>query len=237
MAPFYITVVVHFIFVFLILFVLPESLSTQSRIILTKNAEIARANKKRRDAAEREWENETPAAAEVGDPLLAHAQSSWSLRSNGGGVISKRRKRIYGRSRRFIKRAFHFLEPLGIFLPRDRRDDEDWDGRRGKDWNMTLVGVALFLMSLMMVCCRRRHRPRRCCYFPSCSKGERTTTDLKIIGNHSGQDSIHVLCLRMDFGRVGSLHVLNGLRERVCFARSDTWYVFGILGLSVKHPC
>ena len=150
MAPFYVSICVHAIYVFSILFLLPESLSTQSRLILSKNAEIARTKKRRQEQLEREWENETP-QVEASDPFLSasagnNGESGWS-RITGGG--SKRSKKFYGRSRRSIQRLFGFLEPVAIFLPRER---EEGSWQKGKDWNLTFVGIAVFLGSMLMVC-------------------------------------------------------------------------------------
>ena len=127
------------------LFLLPESLSTEARAILSKNAHLARQAAIRRDTAEQEWENETP-AQEINDPFLARppmtGQSGLSARSSYIGH-SKRRKRLLGRTKRFSRRIFAFLEPLAIFLPRDREDGH------GKDWTMTKLGAASFSLSMM----------------------------------------------------------------------------------------
>jgi hypothetical protein len=130
---------------------LPESLSTEARQILTKNAQLKAEAGKRRDAVEREWENETPDVIERSDPFLATprsmgGESTWSWVSQGGnGGASKRRKRALGRVKRFSRTAFHFLEPLAIFLPREKEDGY------GKDWSLTIVAGAITCLSMMMV--------------------------------------------------------------------------------------
>jgi len=145
MLPIYVTVCVHAIFVCLILFVLPESLSSESRQILSKNAELARAAAKRQDALDREWES-TP--RHRGDPSerdpLLHGDSTFSRISGTDATHSRRRKRIMGNARRAFRRLFSFLQPLTIFAPRELED-----GR--KDWNLTKVGAGMFLLGLLYV--------------------------------------------------------------------------------------
>lgn len=127
------------------LFLLPESLSTEARVILSKNAKLAQQAVQRRDAAEREWENETP-AREIADPFLSApttGESGWSRVSNAGH--SKLRKRAFGNGQRLGRRMFKFAEPLAIFMPRDKEDGH------GKDWTLTLLGCAMFSLSMMWV--------------------------------------------------------------------------------------
>jgi hypothetical protein len=151
MAPFYVAICIHATFIPLLLFLLPESLSTEARQILTKNAALSREAKRRAHAAQREWEDETP-AVEQNDPFDANGTggSTWSRLSGvgggaGGAGHSKTRKRLMGNAKRAIKRALGFLEPLAIFLPRETDEYE------GKDWSLTFVGMAMFMMSFIMV--------------------------------------------------------------------------------------
>lgn len=159
MVPFYFSVVIHTIYVILMLFVLPESLSSDSRQILKKHAEEAREAAKRQDALDRQWEA-TPAkaaarAAGAGagterEPLL-HNDSTFSRIStssnNAAGVNhSRRRKKIVGNAKRTLRRVFAFLQPLTVFAPRETED-----GR--KDWNLTKVGAGMFLIGCLMVRC------------------------------------------------------------------------------------
>ncbi|ORY31622.1 hypothetical protein BCR39DRAFT_525949 [Naematelia encephala] len=141
MTPFYVSIVVHATWVFLILLVLPESLSSEARVVLRKNAQLAAEANRRRDAAEREWEDETP-DDDRPDPL--GAESAWSRVSFSHAGHSRRRKRFVGNAKRMFRRFTMPLRPLAIFLPRERED-----GRPGKEWNLTWVGCALFLMSTM----------------------------------------------------------------------------------------
>lgn len=135
----------------MILLVLPESLSKEARTILKKNAKIASDAQKRQDNLAREWENETPAAGpEVADPFLTATtgsaygagESGWSGR--GGHRRSKRQKKIVGILSRGFRKSTAFLRPLGVFMPTEKEEG-------GKDWNMTVTGLALFFMSFMMV--------------------------------------------------------------------------------------
>ncbi|WVF67324.1 hypothetical protein IAT40_002075 [Kwoniella sp. CBS 6097] len=146
MTPFYINAVIYTIYIPLVIFILPESLSSEARLQLAKDAKLKRDEAARREAAEMEWENETPAVhdpsrqGEETDPLL----SGWSRASFSGPGVSKVQKKTLGRIRRTTKRLFGFLEPLAIFMPVDREDG------RGRDWNLTLVGVAIFCSSMVM---------------------------------------------------------------------------------------
>jgi len=163
MFPFYTNVIVHFIFIAFMLFLLPESLSSEARAILSKNAQLSREAAIRRDTAEREWENETP-TVEISDPLLSGPNMGCRVSTAGP---SKSRKRAFGNAMRLGRRTFKFLEPLAIFLPRERDDGV------GKDWTMCLMGCTMVSLSMMMVStfrilygrkltryrvsCRRRH--------------------------------------------------------------------------------
>lgn len=155
MVPFYFSVCIHITFILLILFVLPESLSTESRQILKKTADVAREAAKRQDAADREWESvpKRAAAAAAGsssgteaterDHLLQN-DSSFSRISGNGVNHSRRRKRLVGNARRILRRMFAFLQPLSVFAPREMEDG-------GKDWNLTKVGAGMFLIGCLMV--------------------------------------------------------------------------------------
>jgi hypothetical protein len=115
---------------------------------LVKTAKLKKEAGKRRDAAEREWENETP-QNEIANPFLATprsmgGESTFSRMSNDNNR-SKRNKKIMGNAKRAGRRMFSFLEPLVIFLPRERDDGN------GKDWSLTMVAGAITCLSLMMV--------------------------------------------------------------------------------------
>ncbi|WWD19857.1 hypothetical protein CI109_104324 [Kwoniella shandongensis] len=148
MIPFYINVVIYILAIPLGLFLLPESLSSEARLALAKNVHLAKEAAARRDAAEREWEDETPPIGEEAresDPLL----SGWSVATNAGH--SRRRKRAYGTLKRSFRKIFKFLEPLELFLPREREDDGTESGRsRGRDWNLTFVGMGVFFVTSVL---------------------------------------------------------------------------------------
>ena len=145
MIPFYVNVAVHLVFIIMFMTILPESLSSDARTILAKNAALARDAVRRRDAAEREWENEAP-TIEVTDPLLGTSipagDSGWSRISHAGA--SRRRKRFVGNMTRLFRTATKPLTPLAIFMPQEKEDGQ-------KDWNLFWVGVASFTLSMMMV--------------------------------------------------------------------------------------
>lgn len=151
MTPFYISAAAAGLWVPVYLFVLPESLSSEARLELKTLRKDARARSAAKDALDREWEAATPNAMEdETDPLLASPQagtSGWASLANAthAGYQSKRRKRLAGNFRRLLRRMFAFARPLGIFLPREREDG------RGKDWSLTLTGLAMFLGSILFV--------------------------------------------------------------------------------------
>lgn len=154
MLPFYISVCIHIIYILAYVFVLPESLSSESRQILKKNAALARANARRQDELDREWEslpaasaraaaNPTSRPATERDPLL-HNDSSFSRISSSNVNHSRRRKKLVGNLRRLVRKTFAFLQPLTVFAPRVLED-----GR--KDWNMAFVGMGMFFLGCLMV--------------------------------------------------------------------------------------
>ncbi|OXG79438.1 hypothetical protein C349_04385 [Cryptococcus neoformans var. grubii Br795] len=165
MTPFYINLILYSLSIPLVLFLLPESLSSDARLILAKNARLEEDAAARREAAEIEWEDEAPVLprmrvnerGEYGeneeDPLI----NDRSLRSNGMGRQSKRRKKMVGTIKRLGKKAIAFLAPLGIFLPKIVKENGDGDGdgeirvggRVRREWNMTVMGMGMFLMSML----------------------------------------------------------------------------------------
>ncbi|KIR98789.1 hypothetical protein L804_03403 [Cryptococcus deuterogattii 2001/935-1] len=158
MTPFYINLVLYSLSIPLVLFLLPESLSSDARLILAKRARLAEDADARREAAEIEWEDETPVLPRVGmnergehaqeeeDPLV----SGRSLRFDGMNGHLKRRK-MKETIKRLGKKATGFLAPLGIFLPKiveeDEKEDEDGEvrvsGRVRREWNMTVMGMVI----------------------------------------------------------------------------------------------
>lgn len=93
-------------------------------------------------------------AQEEEDPLF----SGRSLRLDGMSGHLKRRK-MMETIKRLGKKATGFLAPLGIFLPmiaeEDEKEDEDGEGRVSgrvrREWNMTVMGMGMFLMSMLYV--------------------------------------------------------------------------------------
>ena len=148
MLPFYVSLGFHVFWIIMIVFILPESLSTEARAHLRKVSKFARQAVRRQDALEREWEDESP-TGEMDDPLSSAGPdgagtSGWSRISNAGH--SRRRKKLVGNARRFTRRMFRFAQPMSIFLPHERTD-----GRSGRDWNLTAAGMTVFCTSIMMV--------------------------------------------------------------------------------------
>lgn len=136
MVPFYVNVAIHATWPILLLFVLPESLSTEARAHLAKKAAIAAEERRRKDQLQRDWESEEVAS----DP----GASGWSRLNNATG--SRTGKKIAGSTKRFFKTVFHFLEPLTMFAPQERED-----GGKGKNWNLLLLGIAIFCSSINYV--------------------------------------------------------------------------------------
>ncbi|WVR09622.1 hypothetical protein IAU60_006694 [Kwoniella sp. DSM 27419] len=152
MTPFYINACIYAFYIPMIVFVLPESLSSEARVQLAKTAAEKKQEALKRDAAEREWEDETPSipinqddpsrAPTETDPLLS-GWSRVSISGVAGPGASRRKKRAWGNARRLVRKALGFLAPLAIFLPTDLEDGS------GKDWNLTVVGIAIFCMSMV----------------------------------------------------------------------------------------
>ncbi|ORX39460.1 major facilitator superfamily domain-containing protein [Kockovaella imperatae] len=138
MIPFYANVILHIVSIPAYYFLLPESLSSEARRHLRKMAKISRLAEKRRDAMEREWENEDP------DETEEPATPGVSGRRFSTAGHSRRRKRFVGNAKRLFRRMTRFARPLQVFAPVERPDG------RGKDYNLTLVGLGMFVCSLMM---------------------------------------------------------------------------------------
>jgi hypothetical protein len=139
------SVCIHAVFTCLILFVLPESLSSESRQILSKNADLARAAARRQDALDREWESTPRHRGEPSETsALLQNDSTFSRISGTDATHSRRRKRFTGNVRRVFRKLFSFLQPLTIFAPREMEDGS-------KDWNLTKVGAGMFVLGLLYV--------------------------------------------------------------------------------------
>ncbi|BEI84547.1 hypothetical protein CcaverHIS002_0411510 [Cutaneotrichosporon cavernicola] len=135
--PFYISVCVHAMWVVLIRFLLPESLSSDSRAILKQRAKAAAAAARERDAAERAWEFDGD------DQDQPHESESSFARLAGGVRGSRNARRTMGFARRIGRRAILPLKPLGIFWPQRGED-----GRR--EYNLILIAILNFIMANMM---------------------------------------------------------------------------------------
>ena len=173
MTPFYCALCVHAVWIVLILTVLPESLSSQARAHLAKKATESAEAAKRKEDLEREWEAE--------DPSDEPNESAFSQRTTA--THSRRRKRLSGNFRRLVKRTFHFLEPLTIFVPKERDD-----GKSGLDWNLTLVAFAIFCTSMNYV------------------SGPVGLCSALIPGTVLGESAIYLLCIRLDHDTGESAH-------------------------------
>ena len=96
MLPFYINICVHALYIPAFLFLLPESLSSQARAMLSKQAVLESEAAARREVAEREWEAETPGViADESDPLLT-ANTSASEPGSSTFTSVSRRYSAYG---------------------------------------------------------------------------------------------------------------------------------------------
>ncbi|BEJ15357.1 hypothetical protein CspHIS471_0411240 [Cutaneotrichosporon sp. HIS471] len=137
LSPFYISVCVHALWVVLIRFLLPESLSSDSRAILKQRAKAAAAAARERDAAERAWE------IDGDDQDQPHESESSFARLAGGVRGSRKARRTMGFTRRIGRRAILPLKPLGIFWPQRGED-----GRR--KYNLLLIAILNFIMANMM---------------------------------------------------------------------------------------
>lgn len=152
LAVFYFSTVLHSCMFLVVLFLLPESLSTAARSQLVKQAEDRRLAASERDAAERRWEGASDAicgeAADDEDEVDDVNASGWSRLTSDRTIRQSR-----GALRRLIRRAFGFLSPLEIFLPSftDGSDDNQAvnKARRWPNWNLTLLAIG-FSFSLCL---------------------------------------------------------------------------------------
>lgn len=135
LAPFYVSVSVHALWVILIRFLLPESLSSDSRDILKKRAKAAKAAARERDAAERAWELEGDSTPHEGDSSFSRLAAP--VRGSRTG------RRAVGFALRVGRRAILPLRPLGVFWPQRGEDGH-------KNYNLLLMGVLHFIIANMM---------------------------------------------------------------------------------------
>ena len=151
LAVFYFSTVLHSCMFFVVLFLLPESLSVAARSQLVKQAEDRRLAATERDEAERRWEGESDAlcGGEANDNEADDVNASgWSRLASDRTIRQSR-----GALRRTLRRAFGFLSPLEIFLPGftdGSADDQAADkARRWPNWNLTLLAIG-FSFSLCL---------------------------------------------------------------------------------------
>lgn len=126
----------------LIRFLLPESLSSEARAVLTKRAAAAREAARQAEAAQRRWEDLGDDSDEEDARDAAAADSSWS-RISATPRRTRTARRAVGAFRRAFVRVFGFLRPLSVFLP-----SENDDGTT--NWNLTFMGVFVFFTSMLI---------------------------------------------------------------------------------------
>lgn len=141
--PFYISIALHAITALLFRFLLPESLSSESRLQLSKKAKLAADRRREREQEQMHWERLGPRRlAEAADsPTSSPGDSGWS-RVRAATSRHRTVRRSIGSLRRLARRSLWFLEPLKVLIP------EKIDGKR--DWNLPIVAFILFLGSWIM---------------------------------------------------------------------------------------
>ena len=138
LSVFYFSTVLHTCMFLIVLFVLPESLSSEARSLLARVHDRTKADAFARDEAERAWERgdgeeEAEADADV---------SGWSRLSGVSQAVAGRKSR--GQAKRVMRRALGFLEPLEIFLPK-------WNEETGRmNWNLTFLAIGYSGIMAMM---------------------------------------------------------------------------------------
>lgn len=205
---------VNSIFVLFVIFVLPESLSTEARSALGKLAKDKALRRAQREEAERAWENEG-SISEASDDETDLNASGWSRLSGVTTTSTRSRRKMAGRLRRARRRMFAFIAPLSMFLPRDNGIVYPGKKAGAKDWNLTFLIMSSFCMSTLMVSALRMniwsgfaHR-------------------LLLSGSAAAQGSILDLYLWLDFNGTGAVHDVDG-RVQGFGARSTA-------SMSVEH--
>jgi len=164
LSVFYVGVCLYLVFLLFVLFVVPESLSSEARAALARAADAKALRARQKEQAEREWENETDdddatdtAGASDGLSVPHGEESGWSRISvrttatNASRRSAKRRKKLRGMVRRFRRRALGFARPLGLFIPKDK----EYRGPSGnvvirKDWNLTFLAMGTFFAATLL---------------------------------------------------------------------------------------
>ncbi|KAL1410824.1 hypothetical protein Q8F55_001767 [Vanrija albida] len=142
LSPFYISVTTHLVSTLLIRFLLPESLSSEARAVLTKRAAAAREAARQAEAAQRRWEDYGDDSDEEDVRDAAAADSSWS-RISATPRRTRTARRAVGTFRRAFARVFGFLRPLSVFLPSENDDGST-------NLNLTFMGVFVFFTSMLI---------------------------------------------------------------------------------------
>jgi hypothetical protein len=171
LSVFYVGVCLFLTFLVFVLYVIPESLSSEARAALANAADAKALRARQKEQAEREWENESDdddaagAADSSGVMRVPHGEESgWSMISirttatNASRRSTKRRKRLRGMIRRFRRRALGFARPLGLFIPKDK----EYRSPSGnivvrKDWNLTFLALGTFFAATLLVSDRCVH--------------------------------------------------------------------------------
>lgn len=124
-------------------FLLPESLSSESRLQLSKKAKLAAERRRERDQEQMHWERMGPRrmGSVSPGPESSPGDSGWS-RVRAATSRHRTVRRSIGSLRRLVRRSLWFLEPLKVLIP------EKIDGKR--DWNLPIVAFMLFLGSWIM---------------------------------------------------------------------------------------
>jgi hypothetical protein len=144
LSVFYFSTATHIFMFFLVLFILPESLSASAKSFLSTAAAERKRTQAEQEELERRWEEEDTADEDAA--AAAAGASGWS-RMSGMGHTALGGRKGRGKLRRFAKRAFGFLEPLEIFMPKP--DENDPTGR--KDWNLTFLAIGNAILMTTMV--------------------------------------------------------------------------------------
>ncbi|KAJ9110259.1 hypothetical protein QFC19_001662 [Naganishia cerealis] len=150
LSVFYVSATLSSVFVIFVIFILPESLSSEARHALGRVAKAKALREARLEQEERDWEdNGSP--EEPNEGMDANA-SGWSRISGVTTASTRSRRRMTGKLRRLRKRMFSFLAPLSMFLPRDKVDTDGLSRKKSsrKDWNLTFLIMSSFCMSTLM---------------------------------------------------------------------------------------
>ncbi|KAJ9117577.1 hypothetical protein QFC22_004427 [Naganishia vaughanmartiniae] len=150
LSVFYVSATLSSVFALFVIFILPESLSSEARHALGRVAKAKALREARLEQEERDWED-NGSTEEPDDGADANA-SGWSRMSGVTTTSTRSRRQLQGRLRRLRRRLFSFLAPLAMFLPKDRvgSDGLSQKGSSGKDWNLTFLILSSFCMSTLM---------------------------------------------------------------------------------------